>query len=150
VNNQNQANVVKRYYSKSRKRRQGVDKSLSNPRNPPFNPNVLSMNVKDQDYIKLKESIQNQCSTSVTYHKSSRQGQLINKAMHASRNERDNNSLQRYITASQINNTVTNRNAHSKSREQIQSINQSYNKISLRNKIPRKSKRVNYVNTTEL
>lgn len=55
---QSQSGVVKRYYSKSRKRRQGVDKSLSNPRNQPFNPNVLSMNVQDNDtYIKLKESI---------------------------------------------------------------------------------------------
>lgn len=84
-----------RYYSKSKKRRQGVDKSLSNPRNPSYHPNVMSVNARVES---LKDSYINNTFTTSQNYKSTRQDKLVSNAIQYSRNTGNvNNSLERYI-----------------------------------------------------
>jgi hypothetical protein len=82
---QQSSNTVKRYLSKTKKRKNNyTDKSLSNPRNGAShhqnNSNMLSVQLKDEYYQRLKESLQTHHNLpgQVAFTKSSRQGKIIN------------------------------------------------------------------------
>ena len=58
---QQSSNTVKRYLSKKKRKNNFTDKSLSNPRNGAShnftNSNMMSVQLKDDYYHKLKESL---------------------------------------------------------------------------------------------